>query len=202
MNRPTLFAHGAGAGSSSPWMRAWADRLAAALGAPVRRFDYPYMAAGRKAPDRLPKLLVAHGEALDGLLAGGERGGAVLIGKSMGSRVGCHLAVERPADVAALVCLGYPLRAPKGSLRDEVLLALETPVLFVQGTRDPLCPLDALAAVRPRMRAPSALHVVETGNHSLEITRGHTKATGVTQEDADAAAVAAIVAFLAQHAPA
>ena len=34
-------------------------------------------------------------------------GPVVLIGKSMGSRIGCHLALEE--DVAALVCLGYPL---------------------------------------------------------------------------------------------
>ncbi len=51
--RPSfVFAHGAGAPSSSAWMRAWRDGWAT-LG-DVVAFDYPYMRAGRKAPDRCP----------------------------------------------------------------------------------------------------------------------------------------------------
>jgi len=53
-----LFAHGAGAPSSSPWMVGWRDRLAKLGG--VTAFDYPYMRAGRKTPDRLPALIAAH----------------------------------------------------------------------------------------------------------------------------------------------
>src|SRR5690606_36186237 len=122
--------------------------------------------AGRKRPDPLPKLIAAHAEALEQATRRRRAGPVVLVGKSMGGRVGCHLALERP--VAALVCLGYPLRSPTGKLRDEVLLALRTPVLFVQGSRDPLCPLDGLERVRRRMKAPSTLHVVEGGDHSLK----------------------------------
>ena len=55
-------------------------------------------------------------------------------------------------------------------MRDQVLLALRTPILFVQGTRDPLCPLDKLAAVRNAMTCDRDLHVVESGDHSLKIT--------------------------------
>ena len=62
-----LFAHGAGAGSAHPWMRGWSQRLAA-LGA-VTPFDYPYMAAGRRAPDRLPKLIDTHRAHLAALRA-------------------------------------------------------------------------------------------------------------------------------------
>ena len=61
------------------------------------------------------------------------------------------------------------LRGRRGQLRDEVLVALRTPVLFVQGSRDALCPLAELEAVRARMSARTALHVVEGGNHSLEV---------------------------------
>jgi predicted alpha/beta-hydrolase family hydrolase len=189
-----LLAPGAGAPSSSPWMTAWAERLGA-LGR-VARFDYPYMRAGRRSPDRLPVLLEAHRAALLDARAG-EKGPVVLAGKSMGSRIGCHLALEEP--VAALVCLGYPLRGARGDLRDEVLLALRTPVLFVEGTRDPLCPLDALEAVRRRMRAPTALHVVEGGDHSLAVSRRALAAAGQRQEDVDARALAAIAAFLGEH---
>jgi predicted alpha/beta-hydrolase family hydrolase len=103
-----LFAHGAGAPSSSAWMQLWARKLGD-LGEVVP-FDYPYMVAGRKMPDRQPVLVAAHAAALDGAR---ERLGrdrpVVLAGKSMGSRMGCHLAVERAAagdPVAALVCFG------------------------------------------------------------------------------------------------
>ena len=38
----------------------------------------------------------------------------------------------------------------QAKLRDEVLLALKTPILFAQGTRDPLCPLHLLENVRAK----------------------------------------------------
>jgi len=194
MARPLfVFAHGAGAASGSPWMIGWRDRLQT-LGKVVS-FDYPYMRAGRRSPDRLPKLIEAHREALASARRG-HRGPVVLIGKSMGSRVGCHLALEEPVD--ALVCLGYPLKGAgkTGAVRNEVLLALGTPILFVQGTRDPLCPLELLAAVRRRMKAENELYVVETGNHSLQATKTRLKTSGETQDDVDEQILAALEAFL------
>lgn len=196
MGRPLLlFAPGAGAPSSSAWMRGWAARLGA-LGR-VARFDYPYVREGRRTPDRLPELIRAHAEALASARAAGEP--VVLVGKSMGSRVGCHLSLEVP--VAALVCFGYPLRGASGALRDEVLLALRTPVLFLQGTKDKLCPLDELEAVRTRMEAPSTLHRVEGGDHSLEVGVRALEAQGRTQEDVDAELLATVRAFLAGLSP-
>jgi predicted alpha/beta-hydrolase family hydrolase len=217
MSRPLiLFAPGAGAPSSSPWMTRWAERLAA-LG-DVTRFDYPYMKARRKSPDKLPVLVAAHRAALEEARAGGskvasgselrsgsasgDRGArtrpVVLAGKSMGSRVGCHVALEE--KVAALVCLGYPLRGARGAMRSEVLLALRTPIIFVQGARDALCPLDALEEVRREMKAPTALHVVEGGNHSLEVGVRALRERGETQDEVDAQAAEAIARFLAEHA--
>ncbi|MEA3163021.1 MAG: uncharacterized protein QOE88_839, partial [Verrucomicrobiota bacterium] len=95
-----VFAHGAGAPSSHPWMQGWISRLSK-IGS-VTAFDYPYIKSRGRRPDRLPVLIEAHRAAL----AEARRqhsGPAVLIGKSMGSRVGCHLALEE--DVAAVVCL-------------------------------------------------------------------------------------------------
>jgi predicted alpha/beta-hydrolase family hydrolase len=205
-----LLAPGAGAGSESAWMRGWRDRLAAAdLGtAVVETFDYPYRLAGRKAPDKLPVLIAAHREALASLRARHPRARVVLAGKSMGGRVGCHVALVEPVD--ALICLGYPLVGGAGALRDEVLLVLRTPVLFCQGARDPLCPLDKLAGVRERMTAPNQLVVVEGGNHSLEVSRkrptsgkGHDAAVSAStganpnpQDGADALVLEAIRAFV------
>jgi predicted alpha/beta-hydrolase family hydrolase len=177
-------------------MVAWRDRLAT-LG-DVQAFDYPYMRAGRKTPDRLPALVAAHREAL--LDARAKAAGPVtLIGKSMGGRIGCHLALEeREEEVGGVICLGYPLQSgASGALRDQVLLSLRRRILFVQGTRDPLCPLDLLAGVRARMTAPSGLLVVEEGNHSLEVTARHRKATGQTQQMVDERILAAIRDFIA-----
>jgi predicted alpha/beta-hydrolase family hydrolase len=151
-------------------MQRWAERFTA-LGV-VETFDYPYMARGKRRPDPQPELIAAHVAALAAARARHPALPTVLVGKSMGSRIGCHVAtVER---VQAIVCLGYPLRGAgkNGKLRDQILLALEAPILFVQGTRDPLCPLDLLAAVRAKMNAPNELYVVEGGDHSLEVGRG------------------------------
>jgi predicted alpha/beta-hydrolase family hydrolase len=190
-----LFAHGAGASSSHPWIVRWAEWLGA-LGH-VELFDYPYMQAGRKSPDKLPVLVEAHRAAL-AAARGKSRRPVVLVGKSMGSRVGCHLALEE--SVAGVICLGYPLRGMgrRAQLRDEVLKQLGTPILFVQGSRDSLCPLDVLERVRKKMKARSALHVVEGGNHSLEVGKRALQAAGETQEDVDRRALAAIRAFLIQ----
>src|SRR3954470_5427663 len=185
-----LFAPGAGAPSSSPWMRSWRERLSA-LGQ-VETFDYSYMRAGRKAPDRLPALIAAHAAALAAARTS-HPGPVHLVGKSMGSRIGCHLSLEAP--VTSLICLGYPLvAASNGAVRDEVLLALRAPILFVQGTRDPLCPLDRLEGVRARMTAPHQLLVVNGGNHSLEVPGG--KSARAAQEASDAGVVDTIRAFV------
>src|SRR5205807_1469311 len=75
--------------------------------------------------------------------------------------------------VNGLICLGYPLSAmgDRTKLRDQVLRDLSTPILFVQGTRDPLCPLDLLGKVRAQMNAPNFLHTIEGGDHSLHVRK-------------------------------
>jgi predicted alpha/beta-hydrolase family hydrolase len=193
-----LFAPGAGAPATSGFMEAWAVRLAT-LGQ-VLRFDYDYMRSGRRLPDAPPVLLAAHRRALDE--AGGRFPGrpVVLAGKSMGSRIGCHLSLEaevrRRHDLRGLVCFGYPLRGQSGKLRDQVLLELELPILFVQGTRDELCPLDLLADVRARMRAPTELFVVDEGDHSLEVRARDLSARGLTRAQLDGAILEAVRALV------
>jgi predicted alpha/beta-hydrolase family hydrolase len=193
--RVILLAPGAGAPTSSPFMRRLAERLAR-LGA-VEAFDYPYQLAGRRSPDRRDVLVKAHHDALARARAKHPGSPAVLVGKSMGGRMGCHVAVEAKDEPKALVCLGYPLSG-RGPERQGVLLQLRTPVLFVQGTRDPLCSLQDLARVRERMGAPSELFVVEDGDHSLKATKRSLKARGETEATVDAAVDEAIAAFLAR----
>ena len=194
MPRPFfLFAPGAGAPSTHPWMQKWKGYLES-IGE-VALFDYDYMREGRKRPDPPPQLIAAHRSALVEVRERSS-GPIFLIGKSMGGRIGCHVALEE--KVAGLICLGYPLcgGGDRTKLRDKVLRELQTPVLFVQGTRDPLCPLDLLAEVRSQMKTPNFLHLVENGDHSLRLTKRGLQAAGETQNDVDQRILTAINKFV------
>ena len=194
MKRLILFAPGAGAPSSHSWMQTWKRRLSN-IGE-VETFDYDYMREGRKRPDRLSQLIEAHRKALDRARERHPAAPTILIGKSMGGRIGCHVSLEVKVD--GLVCLGYPLCAmgDHTKLRDEVLRALRTPILFVQGTRDALCPLDLLERVRGEMKAPNFLHVVEGGDHSLRVP--NRLSSGEMQEDIDRQIFNSITGFVDQ----
>ena len=196
-----LFAPGAGAPSSHPWMQRWKTRLEF-LGT-VATFDYDYMREGRKRPDPRAQLIAAHRAALAELINQNSKLEhrelpirIFLIGKSMGGRMGCHLALEE--KVSGLICLGYPLCAlgERTKLRDQVLRSLGTPILFVQGTRDPLCPLDLLAETRAGMSAPNDLEVVAGGDHSLLVTKRDLAARGETQEEVERRILTRIAEFV------
>jgi predicted alpha/beta-hydrolase family hydrolase len=189
-----LFAPGAGAPSSHPWMQRWKQRLTQ-IG-DIETFDYDYMREGRKRPDRLPQLIAAYRQAL--AVARAKTSGPIfLIGKSMGGRIGCHVALEE--KVSGVICLGYPLcgGGDRSKLRDQVLRDLRTPVLFVQGTRDPLCPLALLETVRSEMVVVNLLHVVESGDHSLLLRKKDLD--DETQEAVDQRIAKAISDFVARQ---
>lgn len=113
----------------------------------------------------------------------------------MGGRIGCHVALEE--SVAGIVCLSYPLcgGGDPARLRDKVLRELQTPILFAQGTRDSLCPLDLLEKVRGDMKAQNFLHVVEGGDHSLLVPKRQLHKAGETQENVDQRILSAIAVF-------
>ena len=178
-------------------MQAMAKRLGA-LGT-VECFDYPYQKAGRRSPDRPPVLVQAH-EAELARVRAQHSGKVVLAGKSMGGRIGCHVAAASKDPPAALVCFGYPLVGQNKKVRDEVLLELRTPILFVQGTRDALCPLDMLEALLPRLSAPHTLHRVEDGDHSLKVPAARLSARGETQDTVDERIVERVREFLDRYA--
>ncbi len=173
-----LLAHGAGAGQDHPFMSRFRDGLAAS-GHLAMTFDYAYIAEGRKAPDRPPKLLAVHQAATTKLAGYADR--IVLAGKSMGGRMASHLAAGVAPDgtefdaapCAGLVYLGYPL-IPVGKTepRDVSHLAkVGAPMLFVAGTRDRLAPLESVQRVVASL--PDAdLQVVEGGDHSFRVPKG------------------------------
>jgi predicted alpha/beta-hydrolase family hydrolase len=162
-----LLAHGAGLGQDHEWMVFMRDGLAAA-GIPVLTFNYPYMEAGRKAPNPARILLACHRAALAELRHRVDR--VLLAGKSMGGRMGSHLAADGEA-VAGLVFYGYPLvGVGKTEPRDVSHLAdVGAPMLFVQGTRDRMAPLDLIEPVVESLDA--SIHVVEDGDHSFRVLK-------------------------------
>ena len=170
-----LLSHGAGLGQDHEWMVYVRDGLAAA-GIPVMTFNYPYMEAGRKAPNPARILLACHRAALAGLRPRVER--VVLAGKSMGGRMGSHVAADGE-DVVGLVFYGYPLVGiGKTEPRDVAHLEqVGAPMLFVQGTRDRLAPIDLITPVVDSLGA--SMYIVEDGDHSFRVL----KRTGRSAEE-------------------
>ncbi|PYJ87263.1 MAG: alpha/beta hydrolase, partial [Verrucomicrobia bacterium] len=71
-----------------------------------------------------------------------------------------------------------------------------TPILFVQGTRDTLCPLDLLEKVRSEMTAENFVHLVEGGDHSLIVGKKQLKAAHETQDEVNQRVLTAIAEFV------
>jgi len=179
-----LLAHGAGVGQDHPWMATVRDGLASA-GLFVMSFNYRYTEAGRKAPDRMPTLLTVHRAAADALAQECDR--VILAGKSMGGRVGSHLAGDEAWPAAGLVYFGYPLvPMGKGDPRPvDHLHTIEVPQLFFAGTRDRLSPPPLIDEVA--MSVPDGtLDFVDDGDHSFKVP----KRAGKTNEEVLAGIVA------------
>jgi hypothetical protein len=52
-------------------------------------------------------------------------------------------------------------------------------MLFVEGTRDPLCDMAVLGGVLSRLKAPNDLFVIEGGDHSFHVP----KSVGLSDEE-------------------
>ena len=187
-DRAVLLAHGAGSDRNAAALVDVADGLAA-VGIPALRFDYPYRAAGRRAPDRAAVLDAATRDAAAELArrAGLPPERLVLGGRSMGGRY-CSLAVGAgvdgegdPLPALGLLLLGYPLH-PAGKperRRDEHFGRLRVPVLFVSGTRDALAPKAELTRAAKKIEGPVSFHWLESTDHGYRPL----KASGLTRDD-------------------
>lgn len=168
-----ILAHGAGNDMRAPLLGHVAATVAGA-GIPVLRFNFPYKERGAKAPDRAPRLEACYRAVADHLRAdpalGIER--LFLGGKSMGGRMASHLAAAG-YPCAGLVFLGYPLHPPNRPERPRAdhLTDIPCPMLFVQGTRDPLCRLELLEPILAGLPVPVELHRIEGGEHSFKVLK-------------------------------
>jgi uncharacterized protein len=179
-----VLGHGAGAGKESPFMTTVAHGIAGE-DLLVCRFDFPYAQEGRKSPDRQPILEESYRAAVDEVHKAGPGRLVVLGGKSLGGRIASHI-VARGTPAAGLVFLGYPLHPPgrPDRLRISHLKDIEVPMLFVEGTRDPFCPLGTLEAVLKDLRAPTEVAVIEDGDHSLKVRSSSGRTTSAAWQGA------------------
>lgn len=178
-----VLGHGAGGDHRATLLASLAAALPA-RGVAVARFDFPYRAAGKKLPDPMPRLEAAYEAALAAVSARAPGVPTFLGGKSMGGRVATHLAA-RGVPCAGLVLLGYPLH-PAGrpeKLRDVHLPSVQVPMLFVQGPRDALCDLALLRPVLARCGDRARLHVIDDGDHSLEVRRASGRTNAEVQRE-------------------
>jgi predicted alpha/beta-hydrolase family hydrolase len=196
-DRAVLLAHGAGVDMHAVTLTTFADALAGA-GIPTLRFNFPYMTAGRRSPDRAPVLLAAVHDAAAVLAhrarVAPER--VVLGGRSMGGRY-CSLAVGDPDDpvpALGLVLLGYPLHPPgkPEQLRVEHFPRLRAPCLFVSGTRDAFGTPDELKAAAKHIKGKVRWHWIDTADHGFKPL----KSSGLTPASVLDAAAAEVVAFV------
>ncbi|NXK88826.1 TEX30 protein, partial [Formicarius rufipectus] len=102
--------------------------------------------------------------------------GVFLAGRSMGSRAAASLIRQLSWNddddfIQGLICLSYPLHRPKlqSKLRDEDLLFITCPVLFVSGSADEMCEKQLLEGVARKMKAPKKIHWIDKANHGMAV---------------------------------
>ena len=75
-------------------------------------------------------------------------------------------------------------------------IVIQSPVSWVKGSKDGLCPLEKLEAVRKKMKPVNKLHVIDGGDHSFKISKKHLQINGSTQDEVEDLAVQSIAEFI------
>lgn len=168
-----VLAHGAGAGMRHPFLEEVAQALAS-RGITTLRYEFPYMAAGKKRPDP-PRVLEA---AVREAVAEAQRRHPDLPriagGKSLGGRMTSQAAARAALPgVRGLAFLGFPLHPPGApdDARAAHLEGLDLPMLFLQGTRDAFADPVLLHGVLARLGERASLHRVEDADHGFHVPK-------------------------------
>jgi uncharacterized protein len=180
-----VFAHGAGAGMTHPFMETVARRLFERDIATLR-YQFPYMETRAKRPDPAP---IAQATVRAAVNAARQRHPNVKLiagGKSFGGRMTSQAQASSPLPgVSGLAFLGFPLHpAGKPALdRAAHLNQVHIPMLFLQGTRDKLAEPSLIRTVSQNLRARATLHQIEAADHSFHVPAksGRTDAEAITE---------------------
>jgi hypothetical protein len=168
-----VFAHGAGAGMTHPFMTDAAEGLAA-RGIATLRYQFPYMEKASKRPDPPAVAHAAVRAAVTEAARGGPGLPLIAGGKSFGARMTSQAQSKAPlAGVAGLAFFGFPLHAAgkPSSERADHLADVRIPMLFLQGTRDTLAELDLLRPVVKKLGSLATLHLVDGADHSFHVPK-------------------------------
>jgi len=165
-----VLTHGAGGNSRTPLLVALARTFAEA-GLLVLRCDLPF----RQARPHGPPYPSAAEKDREGLQRAVEvlgkltTGRVFLGGQSYGGRQATMLAAEKPALVAGLLLISYPLHPPgrRADLRVAHFPQLRTASLFAHGSRDAFGSLDEMKAAIKLISARTMLLEVEGVGHGL-----------------------------------
>jgi predicted alpha/beta-hydrolase family hydrolase len=168
-----VFAHGAGAGMTHPFMAAVAHGLEERNIATLR-YQFPYMELGKKRTDTPP---AAHAAVRAAVAHAAQRFGPLRLfagGKSFGARMTSQAqALDPLPQVEGLVFLGFPLH-PAGepsSSRADHLSKVGVPMLFVQGTQDKLADLALLHPVVDALGSRATLMTIDQADHSFHVLK-------------------------------
>jgi uncharacterized protein len=165
-----VLTHGAGSNSRAPLLVALAEGFAAA-GMIVLRCDLPFRQVRPFGPPR-PGDAARDREGLKNAVAALRKevsGRLFLGGHSYGGRQSTMLCADQPGLVEGLLLLSYPLHPPRKAeqLRIQHLPKLQTPALFVHGTRDPFGSAEEMESALSLIPAKSRLLRIEGAGHDL-----------------------------------
>jgi len=165
-----VLTHGAGSNSRAPLLVALAEAFAAA-GVTVLRCDLPYRQSRSYGPPG-PGDAARDREGLKNAVAALRKlvpGRIFLGGHSYSGRQATMLCADQPGLVEGLLLLSYPLHPPRkpDQLRIQHLPKLQTPALFVQGTRDPFGAPEEIESALSLIPAKTQLLLVEGAGHDL-----------------------------------
>lgn len=156
-----IYAPGAGSNINDPFGRYLCDRLAAA-GTDAYRFQFLYMEAGRRSPDRAPVLSAAWLSVIETVRPKAAR--LAMGGRSMGGRYASMVAASGAA-VEALGLFAYPLHAPGDARwRDEHFATVQVPAFFCSGTNDAFATPEELKTAAGKL-SNASLHFLEGADH-------------------------------------
>jgi predicted alpha/beta-hydrolase family hydrolase len=169
-----ILTHGAGANCNSPLLVALADAFCIS-GTTVLRCDLPFR---QQRPHGPPPRGSAERDqqGLRAAVASMRRqtsGRAFLGGHSYGGRQASILAAAEPGLVDRLLLLSYPLHPPQrpSELRTGHFARLQTPALFVHGTRDGFGSIDEMVAALKFIPALTELFPITAAGHELVTKR-------------------------------
>jgi hypothetical protein len=168
-----VFAHGAGGPMYSPFITHFHTELAK-HGFLTVKFNFPYMEARKKTPDKTDVLEAAYSRIVEEVRSSEFMPDRMFIGgKSMGGRIASQIVADG-VDANGLFFLGYPLHPPgrPDRLRDGHLYKITRPMLFVSGTRDAFATRELLEKVLSRLGSKAQVHWIEAGDHSFNTPEG------------------------------